>query len=91
MITREEMEVAKARLQCCANPVIGSDWAYGVSGPCGPYDEAPDHLILRVSNIRCLTCGTDYEIDPDCAIEQVQRDALALRIRSDPTSPIVRR
>lgn len=66
-----------SHLVCCANPVIGSNWAFG---PSGPSRDAPDHVVLRVDNIHCVNCGTTYTLDVDQPVEQVQRDAVALRI-----------
>lgn len=82
-VTKEQLEAAAAGLACCANPVIGSNWAYGLVGESG---EVPDRVCLRVSDIHCETCGTEYEIDRNQPVEQVQATALALRI-----APIRRR
>lgn len=73
-MTRDELI---AELSCCAKPELGSNWAFGFSGP--TLDE-PDRSILRVDNIHCVNCHTRYEVYVDAPLEQVQRDAVALRI-----------
>lgn len=69
--------VIKSDLGCCATPDIGSNWAYGFGGES---IDAPDCCVLRVDNLHCVSCGTQYEIDTEQPIYKVQRDALAIRI-----------
>lgn len=66
-----------ARLRCCANPVIGSSWTYGLGGET---PETLDCVVLRISSIHCTSCGTDYHLDVDEPLHEVNLESLAMRI-----------